>query len=201
MVLNRVSVKDQIEEFIPRGKVHFVILGTMASRIARSIADEVPLAPFYYHSPHNHFWKVLTLALSPEEAQPKTNEEKKNFLGKHGIAMANIVAEFMIAKNSSKNPSDKILFEAFKAKRLKFKVVGAELKKLLTTRPVFFTCLGKAPILELLEGFYSLNRIDDSFRRKIIFLKSPTRCNPKQRAREWKSVIVPPQNSVENRGE
>ncbi|MBI2522303.1 MAG: hypothetical protein HYV97_17925 [Bdellovibrio sp.] len=82
------TIKDTIVEFIPDKKVHIVILGTMASRIARITENQIPKSPFYYHNPHNHFWKVIALAVSRQEPIPKSHEEKKAFLTKYGIAMA-----------------------------------------------------------------------------------------------------------------
>lgn len=61
-----------------------LILGTMPSPTSRATG-------FYYNHPQNRFWKVLA-ALFEEEA-PQTNEDKGQFVLRHGIALWDVLAQ------------------------------------------------------------------------------------------------------------
>ena len=61
-----------------------LILGSFPSVKSRKV-------DFYYGNPQNRFWKTLAGFFGCEE--PKTVEDKKNFLSLHGIALWDIVSE------------------------------------------------------------------------------------------------------------
>lgn len=185
-----ISVQDNILEFIPKRTTNMVILGTMASINARQVGNKKPESAFYYHSPHNRFWQVIWYAMGEKNKfNLNTIQKKKKFLEKHGVAMTNIVHEIRVSKKFASNPSDIILFEAQKNKRLKFKSVSKRFKKILNSKPVLFTCKNKKGIQNLIQKFQELNGLDDDFFKKVQYLASPTRCNPKQKSRSWKKTI------------
>ena len=68
-----------------------LILGSFPSVASRK-------AGFYYHHPHNRFWKVLA-ALTKESA-PQTIEAKKALLTKHHIALWDVIEECSIKGSS-----------------------------------------------------------------------------------------------------
>lgn len=65
-----------------------LILGSFPSVKSRE-------AEFFYGHPQNRFWKVISSILS--EAVPKSIEEKKALLIKHGIAIWDVIAECEIS--------------------------------------------------------------------------------------------------------
>ena len=85
---------DEIHEFIPNTTTKLVILGTMASGVARTKDQKKPGEAFFYQDNRNKFWEILQFVVNPK-ADVKKNmptTEKKDFLNKWQIAMANIVA-------------------------------------------------------------------------------------------------------------
>ena len=75
---------------------------------------------FYYGHPRNRFWKILAAVWKKEE--PKTTQEKKEFLLQNGIALYDVIEECDIigsSDSSIKNvvPSD--LTPIFKASKIK----------------------------------------------------------------------------------
>lgn len=61
-----------------------LILGTMASPLSRKNG-------FYYGHPQNRFWKVLSAVF--EGALPVTNQEKRSFALRHGVALWDVISE------------------------------------------------------------------------------------------------------------
>ena len=61
-----------------------LILGSFPSVLSRETS-------FYYGHPRNRFWKLL--AKIAEDKVPETNEEKKDFLKHHNIALWDILVE------------------------------------------------------------------------------------------------------------
>jgi len=49
-----ITVKDEIETFIPIYKPRLVILGTMGSAVPRTLNGEKPEDVFFYHDNRNH---------------------------------------------------------------------------------------------------------------------------------------------------
>lgn len=182
--------KDEIQTFIPTHPPQFVILGTMGSINARTLRGVKPEQAFFYNSNRNHFWKVLQLTLDPKTV-PKTLslEEKRQFLNHWKIAMANIVDQMEVHPENSDDPSDDILFEAFKNGRLHFKKESQEFKDILKVKPLFFTCRSKSPLRNLIEGYLKFNSLNLAIHEKIWFLPTPTRCNPRNRSVIWKNEI------------
>lgn len=66
---------------------HTLILGTMPS--PRSRAEG-----FYYAHPQNRFWRVLAAVY--DEAVPQTTEERTALLGRHGLALWDVLASCTI---------------------------------------------------------------------------------------------------------
>ena len=72
---------------------------------------------FFYGHPQNRFWKVISTVFECDE--PKTVEEKKQFLFEHGIALWDVIASCEITgssdssiRNVKVNDLTKILEEA-----------------------------------------------------------------------------------------
>lgn len=61
-----------------------LILGSFPSVLSRETS-------FYYGHPRNRFWKLL--AKIAQDNEPKTNDEKKDFLKRHNIALWDILVE------------------------------------------------------------------------------------------------------------
>lgn len=182
--------RDEIETFVPRSPPRLVILGTMGSGVARTLDGNKPQDAFFYHSPKNHFWRILQLVFEPSsEPRRLSVKEKKEFLDKWQIAMANIVEEITINANQARDPADSILFRAHKKGNLKFKKINGSFVEVLRDVPIFFTCKRKREILGLLDGYFKVNKLDSGLVEKVRFLLSPTRCNPKDRSHEWKIEI------------
>jgi len=65
-----------------------LILGTMPSPKSRE-------AGFYYAHPQNRFWKLLACVF--DEQAPATGEERRAFLGRHHIALWDVLSRCEIA--------------------------------------------------------------------------------------------------------
>lgn len=184
--------QDNTQNFIPNKKPRLVILGTMVAICARTLDGREPdEETFYYHNNRNHFWRVMQHLLAPEKDVIKnmTIDQKKRFLNKHGVAIHNLVSEIIVPNVEAHDPSDTILFKAHRNKRLKFKEVSPEVKKVLETTPKFFTCRYKKGIQDLVTGFLSFNNMDVQYRDKIWYLPTPTRCNPQARSEIWREEM------------
>ena len=75
-----------------------LILGSFPSVLSRETS-------FYYGHPRNRFWKLL--AKIAQDNEPKTNDEKRDFLKRHNIALWDIFVECEIEgslDSSIKNP-------------------------------------------------------------------------------------------------
>lgn len=180
-------VKDEIVDFLPKGNVNFIILGTMGSICARTVDNKKPIEPFYYHNNKNHFWRILQLLFSSNSIRNSLSvKEKKQFLEHHKIAMANIVGEIEVPTDLANDPSDDVLFRANKDGKLLFKRCNSEFSQTLKTTPIFFTCRHKKGIDLLLEGYFKANSIEQKFKNEIWHLPSPTRCNPAKRSLVWR---------------
>ena len=82
--------KDEIPVFIPKGKVNFIILGTMGSINARSINGQKPEGEFfYYNNSRNHFWKVIQLLINPKKEAAKSWSVKETLFA--GLAASMMV--------------------------------------------------------------------------------------------------------------
>lgn len=87
-----------------------LILGSFPSVKSRESA-------FFYGHPQNRFWKLLSIIF--DEPQPRSNEEKRALLLKHGIAVWDVIASCDIVgssdssiKNARPNDIAKILENA-----------------------------------------------------------------------------------------
>lgn len=182
-----ITQKDEINSFIPDCP-KMIFLGTMCAINARTIDGIRPQNDFFYYNDNrNHFWKILQYLMSPESDPKKLNiEEKKIFLSKHQIGIQNIVSEIQIPNKEKLDPSDSVLFECQNKKRIKFKSVEDHTKELLKGSKLYFTCRYKKGIQNLLEGFIAENSLSIELIKQTHFLKSPTRCNPLQRSKEWR---------------
>lgn len=184
-----ITSKDNIPEFIPDRGTKLVILGSMASIEARDVGKKSRHQDaFYYHHKTNHFWRILQMVFEPhkEPKNFKTSDEKKVFLNKWQIAMANIISEINIQDSNSKDPSDQVIFEAYKKGEVKFKKVRPAFKQLIKDRPIFFTCSKNKYIISLLEAYFKDNKIKLDLEESIKFLMTSTRCNPLERSLGWK---------------
>lgn len=184
--------EDKLKFFIPKRDIQFVILGTMVAINARTIDGKEPEGEvFYYNNNRNHFWRVLQYLMEPKiEAKKKlTIKEKKAFLEKHGIAICNLVDRVEVPNKYKADPSDTVLFEAFKKKRIQYKSVPPRVKKILKSSPLFFTCRRKKGIDELLGGFLENNSLNQEIKERVWYWATPTRCNPQARAKMWKEEM------------
>ena len=68
-----------------------LILGSFPSVKSREAA-------FFYGHPQNRFWRVLAAVLGEET--PRTVEEKKSLLLRHGVALWDVIASCDIAGSS-----------------------------------------------------------------------------------------------------
>ena len=118
--------QDNTPSFVPNKKPRFVILGTMVAICARSLNGQEPKEQtFYYHNNRNHFWRVMQHLLEPkQEVRRLTVPEKKAFLNRHRIMIQNLVHEIEVPNSEAHDPSDTILFKAFKKSRLSFKNIS-----------------------------------------------------------------------------
>lgn len=186
---------DILEEFIPVNGVKLVILGTMASKIARK-APELDKYPnleevFYYHDNRNRFWKALSIVLTGKDfiedknRTPKEKrEDKKRFLEEHGIAMINIVEKI----EGHWSSRDKVIFSAHTNQEIEFKHITLKFKSLLETKPVFFTCYPSKELCLLLKDFLLSRKVQLPFTR-ITFLRGPTMVNERTIAKEWSPYL------------
>lgn len=148
---------------------------------------------FYYNNSRNHFWRVLQhLHGLPESESPQkfTIKGKKEFLNKHAIAICNLVSSINIPNTETNDPSDEILFKAYKKERIAFKSVSPKVKKMLRTTPLFFTSRRKKGIENLLDGFLKQNQMDLTLKDNIWYWATPTRCNPYARSQMWKKEAL-----------
>lgn len=168
-----------------------VILGTMASIEARNIDQRQNHDDaFFYHNRRNQFWRILQLVFEPKvPAKILSNSiEKKQFLNKWQIAIANIIQEIKIKKALSNDPSDRVIFEAYKEGNVQFKRVNKEFREILRTTPLFFTCSENKRIKSLIGEYFRRNQM--SANTPIHFLLTPTRCNPRERSLGWKISLA-----------
>lgn len=181
--------KDQIPSFIPTKNPKLIILGTMASVAAREVGDNKShFDSFYYHNKNNHFWRILQLVFEPKSPPQKfeNSREKKEFLNKWQIAMANIISEIHISDTYAQDPSDKVIFESFQKGQVNFKKVSPKFKSILKTTPIFFTCSQNKYIDQLLRAYFKANKLNIDVDKSVKFLMTPTRCNPMERSFGWK---------------
>lgn len=184
--------RDEIKTFIPKKNPKLVILGTMASINARTINGHCKSEePFYYNNNQNRFWKIMQVIFdkNPKPGFFENVAQKKIFLEKHQIALANIVYEIEISNGSEKNASDEIIFEANNNKQLKVKKIEDDFKTVLQSTPVFFTCLNKPKLNSLLNKYYKENNLNTSLIDKICYLHSPTRVKYELRSEQWREQI------------
>ena len=187
-----VTHEDTLNTFIPKGKIQFIILGTMVAINARTIDGIKPEVPtFYYNNNRNHFWRVLQYLMNPklkngEHIQKFTISEKKAFLEKNGIAICNLVQGVTVANKYKHDPSDTVLFEAYKKNLIEYKKITPRFKKIMKTTPMFFTCREKKGIAQLLDGFFEHNGLSAELKDKIWYWATPTRCNPYKRSVDWR---------------
>ena len=186
---------DPLKTFLPKTETKFVILGTMVAINARVIDGVEPSEPhFYYNNNRNHFWRVLQYLMNPrlknnEHIKYLSIEQKKDFLNKNGIAICNLVEKIEVPHKYKADPSDTVLFEAYKKNRIEFKKVPPRVKKILKTKPLFFTCRQKKGIDQLVDGFLETNKLSPEIKEHIWYWPTPTRCNPYQRSLIWKDEM------------
>ena len=182
--------KDEITSYIP-DQPRVIFLGTMCAMNARTINGVKPDGDFFYYNDNrNHFWKILQYLFQPkDEPQRLTITEKKSFLKKYNIGIQNLVSEIQVSNNSKLDPSDTVLFDSYKKHKIQFKNISCKNRKIIEKSPLAFTCRSKKGILQLLEGFCSQNKLNNSIIDRVYFLKTPTRCNPFSRSLEWREEL------------
>lgn len=74
-----------------------LILGSFPSVLSRETS-------FYYGNPRNRFWKLL--AKIAQDKEPLTNEEKKDFILRHHIALWDILMECEIKGSADSSIKD-----------------------------------------------------------------------------------------------
>lgn len=178
--------RDEIPSFIPK-KPKMIFLGTMCAINARTINGKSPeMDFFYYNDNRNHFWKILQYLFEPNlEPKRLTIDQKKKFLLKHNIGIQNLVSEIQIPNHEKLDPSDTVLFDCLKKRRITFKTIPQQDLKVFQKTPLYFTCRYKKGIHQLLESFLLQNNLKHDLIEKTWYLKTPTRCNPYKRSQEW----------------
>ena len=187
--------EDPLKSFIPTKNTKFIIFGTMVAINARIIDGIHPKEDFfYYNNNRNHFWRVLQYLMNPklnkqDSPEKFTIEQKKEFLNKHGIAIINLVKEAIVSNKDKLDPSDTVLFDAYKKNNIRFKKINSKTKELIKTKPIFFTCRKKKGIDLLVDGFFQSNQLDPKIKNNIWYWPTPTRCNPYDRSTIWKNEM------------
>ena len=197
-----ITHEDSLSSFIPDGEVQFIILGTMVAINARTIDGIRPSEEFfYYNNSRNHFWRILQHLMNPKLKTKEDLEKfdiaaKKNFLNTHGIAICNLVNKVMVPPEFKHDPSDTVLFAAQKENLIEFKKVSPKVKKLIQTKPMFFTSRKKKGIDLLLDGFFETNKISPTTKEHIWYWPTPTRCNPYNRSLIWREEMLAHYKSI-----
>lgn len=187
-----VKHEESVPTFMPKGKLNFIIMGTMVAINARIIDGVKPSEEtFFYNNNRNHFWRVLQYLMNKElkngEAKKGlTIKEKKDFLKKNKIGIINLVDSVVVPNKYRHDPSDTVLFEAYKKNRITYKTLDANTKKRLIKTSIFFTCREKTGIRNLLDGFIKHNELSEGLKQNIWFWATPTRCNPFRRSQDWR---------------
>lgn len=188
--------EDPLKSFIPKNEVKFIILGTMVAINGRIIDDSYPEDDFfYYNNNRNHFWRVMQYLMnskltSKEDIKKFSIKEKKDFLNEHGIAIINLVKKVEVPNKYKYDPSDTVLFEAYKKNRVDFKMIPPRVKKIIQSKPMFFTCRKKKGIDQLVDGFFQKNQLNNELKNNIWYLPTPTRCNPYNRSILWREEMT-----------
>lgn len=179
--------QDVIPAFIPK-KTRAVILGTMCSVSARKINGEIQKSPpFYYHDNRNRFWKIMQTLFEGDQNPPFLRlDQKKKYLEKWGIAIANIVSEMEVPKAMAYNASDDVIYRAHKNNKVITKKASKSLQAFLKTKPLFFTCKQKAPLDLLLMDYFTKNKISTKHLDSIVYLHTPTRRGHLSLSEMWK---------------
>lgn len=184
--MNYIEIYDDIPTFIPKqNEVKFIILGTMASSCARNILGKMDKGPFYYQSNRNSLWRILAQIYNRDASFLAEVQQRKDFLERHGIAMANLVRRVGLLEKDIRNSADGLLFDAFEDKenqRFEFKKIEEDFKLLLNSKPVFFTCLEKPRLTKMLDAYFIENQL---VRPQVQFLPTPTRCSVIERSKRW----------------
>ena len=187
--------EDSLKSFIPKSEINFVILGTMVAMNGRTINGEKPEDEFfYYNNNRNHFWRVLQYLMNStlennQAIKKLTIKEKKEILEENGIAIINLIQKIEVSNKNKFDPSDTVIFEAYKKDKIKYKKIPPKIKKVLISKPKFFTCRSKKGIDQLLNGFIEINGLPKNFKEDIWYWATPTRCNPYQRSLQWKNEM------------
>ncbi|MBQ9467404.1 MAG: DNA-deoxyinosine glycosylase [Clostridia bacterium] len=79
------------------GRSRVLILGSFPSVRSRA-------SGYFYGHPQNRFWRVLAAVF--EDALPQTNEEKKDFLLRHRVALWDVAASCRISGSSDASIKD-----------------------------------------------------------------------------------------------
>ncbi|MGI5888499.1 MAG: DNA-deoxyinosine glycosylase [Oscillospiraceae bacterium] len=95
---DRLPEKHNIEPFAGPDP-GLLILGSFPSPMSRS-------SGFYYGNPRNRFWAVL--ASLTGSIVPVSNDDKKEFLAEHGIALWDVVAECTVVGASDSSIRDAV---------------------------------------------------------------------------------------------
>jgi hypothetical protein len=187
--------EEAVPTFLPKGRLNFIILGTMVAINARIIDGIEPEEEcFFYNNNRNHFWRVLQYLMDPklkdgEAIKRLTIKEKKQFLNKNKIGIVNLVQSVVVPNKYKLDPSDTVLFEAHKKNKLHFKSMDTKIIKTIEKTPLFFTCRQKSGINKLVDGFFEHNQIKSTTKENIWYWATPTRCNPYQRSLMWKKEM------------
>ncbi len=186
-----IKSRDMIPEYIPQNP-KLIILGTMCSVNAREIDGAVKKAPpFFYHDNRNRFWKILQYLFEEIDNPPFLSvAEKKAYLEKWGVAIGNVVDTMELKMSDSQDASDEIIYSAFKKNRVQTKKVRPAFRKLLQTRPLFFTCKRKPKLDLLLLDYLKKNKVAPSRLEEILFLHTPTRKAHATLAEIWRDDLL-----------
>ncbi len=186
-----IQSKDIIPEYIPNN-TKLILLGTMCSVNAREIDGVVKNAPpFFYHDNRNRFWKILQYLLEDIDNPPFLSvAEKKAYLEKWGVAIGNVVDTMELKKGECNDASDEIIYSAFKKNRVLTKKVRPKFRKLLQTKPLFFTCKRKPKLDRLLLDYFKKNKVAPARLEEVVFLHTPTRKAHATLAEIWRQDFL-----------
>lgn len=93
---NATTVRHPLEAVFDESS-RVLVLGTMPSPKSRETG-------FYYNHPQNRFWKVMAALF--DEPLPQTNDEKRELVLRHGIALWDVLAECTIEGASDGSIAD-----------------------------------------------------------------------------------------------
>ena len=130
---------------------------------------------FYYSHPKNQFWKILSIIFN--EKEPKSIEEKTDFLKRHKIALWDTICECKRKNNNSRDDNLKII-KPCNIKKL--------LKKYPNIKKIAVTSRVAEKVIKKHFPFYI-----EHF--PFVYLPSPSPLNARmklqQKAERWKELL------------